>query len=102
MGEVRPGIHVFGADRPMSRVRAYQTKMLPGMIGRGFSQEFHLVAHVHVDAAGLVTLIEGFNGQEGARATTSLKVALEKAGLAASARVVAEQALKACPATGFR
>jgi len=99
--EVKPGIHAFGADRPMSRVRSYQTKGLPGMAGRGMSREFLLLAHVHVDAARKVTLIEGFNGGEGQRAAEAIRAALAQAGLAEGARFEPTQPLKACPASGF-
>lgn len=102
-GALAPGVYAYGADRPMGRIRAYSAAGLSPFAGRGAPKEFHLLGHIHLDAAGKVVRIEGFNGQEGERWAKQAKEKLEKSGeLAANAVVTPMMPLRGCPHTGIR
>ncbi|GEM_PF-6048339 len=96
-------VYAFGALRPMGRIRAYTSAGLTPFAGRGAPSEFLLLGHVHVDAAGLVSKVEGFNGQEGERWAKAAKEKLAAAGkLASNAVVTPLTPLRACAHTGIR
>ncbi|MHB8586132.1 MAG: hypothetical protein ACYDDF_09915 [Thermoplasmatota archaeon] len=80
-GEVAPGVHVFAANRPMSRVRAHQTASVTPLGGRGAPSEVVLLAHVHEDRGGMVAIVEGFNGAEGEKLAGRLGRELSERGL---------------------
>ena len=103
-GEIAPRVHAFGAMRPMGRIRTYSSAGLSPFAGRGAQSEFHLLGHVHLDAASnLVARVEGFNGAEGERWA---KAAFEKLramqGLALGATVQGLTPLRNCQYTGIR
>jgi hypothetical protein len=103
-GEVGPRAHAFGANRPMGRIRTYSSAGLAPFAGRGAQSEFHLLGHVHLDAAeSLVVRVEGFNGAEGERWA---KQAFEKLktmqALAPNATLSALTPLRNCAQTGIR
>lgn len=98
-----PGVYAFGAVRPMGRIRAYTSGSLTPFAGRGAPSEFLLLGHVHVDAAGLVTKLEGFNGQEGENWAIQAKAKLAGDGkLAPNAVVLPKAPLRGCTHTGIR
>lgn len=100
---VGPNVFAFGDVRPMNRIRAYTSAGLTPFAGRGNPTEFQLLGHVHVDAAGKVARVEGFNGQEGERWAKAAGEKLAKDGhLAEGAVVQPIMPLKLCPYTGFR
>lgn len=103
MGSVAPGVYAYGQVRPMGRIRAYSAAGLTPFAGRGAPSEFHLLGHVHVDAAGKAARVEGFNGAEGERWAKAAKEKLTTAALLAEgATVVPLTPLRACPHTGVR
>jgi len=102
-GQIAPGVWAFGAVRPMGRIRAYTSAGLTPFAGRGAPSEFLLLGHAHVDAAGAVTRVEGFNGQEGERWALAAKEKLAADGkLAAGAVVNPKTPLRGCAHTGVR
>jgi hypothetical protein len=103
LGSVAPGVYAFGQNRPMGRIRAYSAAGLAPFAGRGAPSEFHLLGHVHVDDAGKVARVEGFNGAEGERWAKHVKDKLSAAGtLAEGATVQPLTPLRTCPHTGVR
>ena len=103
MGSVGPNVYAFGQNRPMGRIRAYSAAGLAPFAGRGAPSEFHLLGHVHLDASGKVTRVEGFNGAEGERWAKAAKEKLVPSGmLAEGATVQPMTPLRACPHTGVR
>lgn len=103
MGAVSPGVYAYGQNRPMGRIRAYSAAGLAPFAGRGAPSEFHLLGHVHVDAAGKVSRVEGFNGAEGERWAKAAKEKLvATAMLAEGATVQPLTPLRACAHTGVR
>lgn len=103
MGLVGPNVYAFGQNRPMGRIRAYSAAGLAPFAGRGAPSEFHLLGHVHVDGAGRVSRVEGFNGAEGERWAKAAKEKLTANGtFAEGASVVPLTPLRACPHTGVR
>jgi hypothetical protein len=101
--QVAPGVWAFGSVRPMGRIRAYTSAGLTPFAGRGAPSEFLLLGHVHVDAAGLVTKVEGFNGMEGEAWAKTAKVKLDaESKLAPGATVLPMAPLRGCPHTGVR
>ncbi|HWG90562.1 MAG TPA: hypothetical protein VNZ52_06885 [Candidatus Thermoplasmatota archaeon] len=89
----------------MSRVRSYQTNVLNPIGGRGNPTEVVLIGHLHTDAAGKVTRVEGFlgSGMEGKAWAESAYRTLEGAGLlAAGAELNSETPLRGCPHAGLR
>ena len=102
-GTVGPNVYAFGDVRPMNRIRAYTSAGLGPFAGRGNPTEFMLIGHVHVDPAGKVARVEGFNGLEGERWAKEAGDKLRKAGhLAEEAVVQPVMPLKQCQFTGFR
>lgn len=102
-GLVGPNTYAFGDVRPMNRIRAYTSAGLGPFAGRGNPTEFLLLGHVHVDEAGKVLRVEGFNGQEGERWAKLAGDRLAKAGLLPAGSVVQPVTpLKLCQFTGFR
>lgn len=102
-GVVGPGVYAFGDVRPMNRIRAYTSAGLTPFAGRGNPTEFMLIGHVHVDAAGKASRVEGFNGLEGERWAKEAGDRLAKLGqLAEGAIVQPLMPLKQCSFTGFR
>ena len=102
-GVVGPNVYAFGDVRPMNRIRAYTSAGLSPFAGRGNPTEFLLLGHIHVDAAGKVSRVEGFNGLEGEKWAKEAKERLAKLdALAADAVVQPLMPLKLCPHTGFR
>lgn len=102
-GEIAPGVHVFGATRPMGRIRAYSAAGLAPFPGRGAPSEFLLLGHVHLDGEGKATRVEGFNGAEGERWAKEARDKLaSRGGLAADAAVTPLAPLRSCPHTGIR
>jgi len=102
-GTVGPNVYAFGDVRPMNRIRAYTSAGLSPFAGRGNPVEFLLLGHVHVDAAGKVERVEGFNGAEGERWAKEAKERLAKTDvLAANASITPMTPLKQCQFTGFR
>lgn len=101
--EIAPGVHAFGAMRPMGRIRTYSSAGLAPFAGRGAQSEFLLLGHVHVNGEGQVTRVEGFNGAEGERwakqAFEKLKVTR---GLAEGATYQGLTPLRNCQHTGIR
>lgn len=103
MGAVAQDVYAFGQVRPMGRIRAYSAAGLAPFAGRGAPSEFHLVGHVHLDAQGKVSRIEGFNGAEGERWAKASKDKLTPTGmLAEGAATVPLTPLRGCPHTGIR
>lgn len=101
--EVAPRVWAFGAVRPMNRIRAYSSAGLSPFAGRGTPKEFQLFGHLHLDEAGKVVRIEGFNGNEGEAWAKQAKERLAKAdALAEKAVVQPVTPLKHCPHTGVR
>lgn len=101
-GEIAPTVYAFGAVRPLGRIRAYTSAGLGPFAGRGMPSEFMLLGHVHVDAAGLIVRIEGFNGPEGERwAKKAADVAKAKGLVATDVKVQAATPLRACQHTGI-
>ena len=102
-GEIAPGVHIFGSDRPMGRIRAYTSAGLQPFAGRGNPSEFHLLGHIHADANNKVTRVEGFNGQEGERwARQAHEKLAKKDGLADNAAITPFTPLRNCTHTGVR
>lgn len=103
-GAVAPGVYAYGANRPMGRIRSYSAAGLTPFAGRGAQSEFLLLGHVHVDAANLITRVEGFNGQEGERWAKAADVKLKAAPelLAPDAKITPLTPLRGCPHTGVR
>lgn len=102
-GEIAPGVHVFGADRPMGRIRAYTSAGLQPFAGRGAPNEFHLIGHVHTRPDGKVLRVEGFNGAEGEKwATTAHEKLAKSDALAEGAELQAFTPLRRCQHTGVR
>lgn len=102
-GLVGPNVYAYGDVRPMNRIRAYTSAGLSPFAGRGNPSEFLLLGHVHVDAAGKVARVEGFNGNEGERWAKLAGDILTKSGsLAEKAVVQPVTPLKTCQFTGFR
>jgi len=102
-GVVGPNVYAFGDVRPMNRIRAYTSAGLTPFAGRGNPTEFLLLGHVHVDAEGKVSRVEGFNGQEGEKWAKLAGEKLAKAGVLAEKAVVQPLTpLKSCQFTGFR
>lgn len=100
---VGPNVYAFGDVRPMNRIRAYTSAGLSPFAGRGNPTEFLLLGHIHVDANGKVSRVEGFNGQEGEKWAKEAKERLTKLdALAPDAVVQPLMPLKQCPHTGFR
>jgi hypothetical protein len=98
-----PNVFAFGAVRPMGRIRAYTSAGLTPFAGRGAPSEFLLLGHVHVDEQGLVSRVEGFNGQEGERWAKAAKEKLAAEGkLAPNAVVTPLTPLRSCVYTGIR
>ncbi|MEA3201561.1 MAG: hypothetical protein QOE90_2989 [Thermoplasmata archaeon] len=98
-----PGVYAFGAVRPMGRIRAYTSAGLTPFAGRGAPSEFLLLGHVHVDANGLVSKVEGFNGQEGEAWAKAAKDKLAAENKLAPGAVVQPMApLRGCAYTGIR
>lgn len=103
LGEIVPGVHAYGAKRPMGRIRAYTSAGLTPFAGRGAPSEVLLLGHVHVDAKGRASVIEGFNGAEGERWAKRAEELLTKADLLApEARVTPFTPLRGCAHTGVR
>lgn len=103
VGSVGPGVHAFGAKRPMNRIRAHSSAGLGPFAGRGTPSEVQLFGHVHVDGKGAITRVEGFNGAEGERWAKRAHAHLEETGaLGPNAELVAFTPLRACPYTGVR
>lgn len=101
--EVAPGVHAFGAVRPMGRIRSYTSAGLAPFAGRGAQSEFLLLGHIHVDAEGHVKRVEGFNGPEGERWAKAAHEKLKATGqLAPDATLQALTPLRNCPHTGIR
>lgn len=101
-GEIRPGVHVYGAQRPMGRIRAYSNAGLTPFAGRGMPNEIVLTGHVHVEG-GQIKRIEGFNGLEGERWAKQAHEKAEKLGAwPTGAEVVPTTPLRGCPYTGVR
>lgn len=102
-GTVAPNVYAYGDVRPMNRIRAYTSAGLSPFAGRGNPTEFLLLGHVHVDAQGKVSRVEGFNGLEGETWAKQAGDKLAKAGVLADKAVVQPlMPLKLCPHTGFR
>lgn len=102
-GQIAPGVWAYGAVRPMGRIRAYTSAGLTPFAGRGAPSEFLLLGHVHVDAAGNATKVEGFNGLEGETWAKGAKDKLAKENkLAAGASVTPMTPLRGCNYTGVR
>lgn len=102
-GEIAPGVLVFGAVRPMGRIRAYSAAGLSPFAGRGLQQEIHLLGHIHVDGSGKASRVEGFNGAEGERWAQHAHGVLSKADLLApNAEFRAFTPLRGCPHSGVR
>lgn len=102
-GEIAPGVHIFGAERPMGRIRAYTSAGLQPFGGRGNPSEFLLLGHVHVLPDAKVTRVEGFNGQEGEKwAKQAHEKLAKKDALADNAVVTYFTPLRNCAHTGVR
>ena len=100
---VAPNVYAYGDVRPMNRIRAYTSAGLTPFAGRGNPTEFLLLGHIHVDADGKVSRVEGFNGQEGEKWAKMAGEKLQKEGALAEKAVVQPLTpLKQCPHTGFR
>lgn len=94
--EAAPGVHAFAERRAMHRVRSYTSAALSPFADRGV-QDLVLLGHLHLKD-GKVALVEGFNGQEGARWAQKAADLLKANGLlAADAAVRAEMPLRGCP-----
>jgi hypothetical protein len=103
LGSVAPGVYAYGQVRPMGRIRAYSAAGLTPFAGRGAPSEFHLLGHVHVDAGGKASRVEGFNGAEGERWAKAAKEKLTSTGmLAEGATVQPLTPLRTCAHTGVR
>lgn len=102
-GLIAPGVYAFGQTRPMGRIRSYTSAGLGPFAGRGLPKEFHLLGHVHLDADGKVSKVEGFNGAEGERWAKNARDKLVAAGLLPEGAIVMPLApLRGCPHTGIR
>lgn len=102
-GPVAPGVYAYGSHRPMGRIRTYSSAGLAPFAGRGAQNEFHLLGHAHVDAAGKISRIEGFNGAEGERWAKQAAEKLKASGGTADGFVVEPlKPLRGCPHTGIR
>lgn len=100
--EVAPSVFAFGSVRPMGRIRAYSSAGL-GPFAQRAQSEFVLLGHVHLDAAGKVTRLEGFNGGEGERWARAAQERLAKESRLADAAVVQPLTpLRGCPHSGVR
>lgn len=94
--EPAPGVHAFAERRAMHRVRSYTSAALSPFADRGV-QDLVLLGHLHVKE-GKVVLVEGFNGQDGARWVEKALAALKAADLLdAKAVVRPETPLRGCP-----
>ena len=102
-GSIAPGVYAYGSHRPMGRIRTYSSAGLAPFAGRGAQKEFHLLGHVHLDAAGKVLRVEGFNGGEGERWAKQAFEKLKASGGNAEGAVVEPlKPLRGCPHTGIR
>lgn len=103
-GEIAPGVHIFGAERPMGRIRAYSSAGLTPFGGRGAPSEFLLMGHVHMAPDGeRVLRVEGFNGVEGEKwAKQAHEKLAKKDALATNATLTAFTPLRTCNYTGVR
>lgn len=100
---VAPNVYAYGDVRPMNRIRAYTSAGLTPFAGRGNPTEFLLLGHIHVDPAGKVSRVEGFNGLEGEKWAKMAGEKLQKEGALAEKAVVQPlMPLKLCAHTGFR
>ena len=103
MGLAAPNVYAFGQNRPLGRIRAYTSAGLQPFAGRGLPSEFHLLGHVHVDPAGAVLKVEGFNGAEGERWAKAAETKLRAQNLLpAGAEVRPMTPLRGCAHTGVR
>lgn len=103
-GEIAPGVHIFGSDRPMGRIRAYSSAGLQPFGGRGAPNEFHLLGHIHLTPDGAkVTRVEGFNGAEGEKwAKQAHEKLAKKDALTDDAKLTLFTPLRNCSHTGVR
>lgn len=103
LGLVGPNVWAFGQSRPLGRIRSYTSAGLGPFAGRGLPSEIHLLGHVHMDDAGKVAKVEGFNGREGESWAKKARDRLTKEGaLAEGAVIIPAAPLRGCTFTGIR